>query len=118
MIVEKPWGFERIIEKNGTYVVKELVVNPGHRLSLQYHEKKLETMMLVSGDALLQLESEKEQGKMVNFRMRPFVPYLIQVGQTHRLIADGKERARVVEVSTTELEDVVRLEDDYNRLDS
>lgn len=40
MIVEKPWGFERIIEKNGTYVVKELVVNPGHRLSLQYHEKK------------------------------------------------------------------------------
>lgn len=116
MIVEKPWGYERIIEKNATYVVKELVVNPGHRLSLQYHEKKKETMMLVAGDALLQLESETEKGKLVNFRMRPFIPYYIQVGQTHRLISDGLDRARVVEVSTTELDDIVRLEDDYKRI--
>lgn len=110
MIIEKPWGYERIIEKNGTYVVKELVVNPGHRLSLQYHERKIETMFMVYGSAKLELSGKSH-------RMIPFSPYLITPGQEHRLINDGTERVRVVEVSTTELEDVVRLEDDYKRVE-
>jgi mannose-6-phosphate isomerase len=109
MIVEKPWGYERIIEKNDTYVVKELVVNPGHRLSLQYHERKVETMFIVSGSAKLELSGKSH-------RMIAFNPYLIAAGQEHRLINDGTERVRVVEVSTPQLDDIVRLEDDYKRI--
>jgi mannose-6-phosphate isomerase-like protein (cupin superfamily) len=106
-IINKPWGHERIIENNDLYVVKEIFVRAGRRLSLQYHKKKIETLFLVAGDGYF------SNGK--NFH-RPilFKPIFVASKATHRIGA-GKHDALWVEVSTTELDDVVRLEDDYGR---
>ena len=96
------------------HVVAHLRV--GARLSLQYHQRKHETMMLVSGSAELMLQDGV--GIRSYYRMNPGEPYVIAPGTVHRL--GGKaygdsDGALVLEVSTPELEDVVRLEDDYGR---
>jgi mannose-6-phosphate isomerase len=114
--IEKPWGWEEILERNERYVIKHIFVRTGARLSLQYHERKHETMMLVSGSAELMLRDGA--GIDSYYRMQPGEPYVIAPGTVHRLggkafgDADG---ALVLEVSTPELDDVVRLEDDYGR---
>jgi mannose-6-phosphate isomerase-like protein (cupin superfamily) len=54
--IEKPWGHEEILEKTDKYVVKKLFVKAGRKLSYQYHNDKLETMFLLSGDAILILD--------------------------------------------------------------
>ena len=54
-VIEKPWGHERIIELNDAYCIKHLVIRPGHRLSKQYHERKRETLLLLSGGATVTL---------------------------------------------------------------
>jgi mannose-6-phosphate isomerase-like protein (cupin superfamily) len=110
-IIKKPWGHERIIENNGLYVVKELYVRSGCKLSLQYHKRKIETLFLVAGDGFIQF---KEHGKLVFFAPMKFVPKFVGRRCIHRLGAGGHD-ALFVEVSTTELDDVVRLEDDYGR---
>jgi len=112
-IIDKPWGHERIIQNNGLYVVKEIFVKAGHRLSLQYHEKKIETLFLVAGDGYI---SYKENGSRLGFfRPQDMVPKFIGRKMVHKIGA-GKNDALFVEVSTTELDDVVRLEDDYGRV--
>jgi len=107
-VIHKPWGYERIISKTDRYVVKEIYVKSGCRLSKQYHEKKTETMFLVSGCAILLRES-------VKYKMKELVPYLIAPLMVHRLEAPPTSDALIVEISSTELEDVVRMEDDYGR---
>jgi len=107
-LIQKPWGHERIIAKTDKYVVKEIFVREGCRLSKQYHKEKVETMFLVHGAVTLLREG-------VMYLMKPMVPYLIAPLMAHRLIANQKSDALIVEVSSTELEDVVRLEDDYGR---
>jgi len=110
-IIKKPWGHERIIENNGLYIVKELYVRSGCKLSLQYHKRKIETLFLVAGDGFMQLE---ERGRLVFFTPMKFVPKFIGRRQVHRLGAGGHD-ALFIEVSTPELSDIVRLEDDYGR---
>ena len=83
----------------------------GRRLSLQYHEKKIETLFLVAGDGFIET---KKKGSSTFSRPFEFVPKFIGRGTVHRIGA-GKNDALFVEVSTTELEDVVRIEDDYGR---
>jgi len=106
-IVEKPWGHEEWLVVNDHYVMKKLVVNPGQKLSLQYHERKMETMYCVKGTGQLQME-----GKFIPMLAGVF--YTINPGEIHRLVA-GKHKLVIIECSTPELEDVVRLEDDYFR---
>ena len=110
-IINKPWGHEKIVEKNDLYVVKELYVRSGHKLSLQYHNKKIETLFLVAGDGYIQY---KERGKLVFHRPHDLVPKFIGRKMVHRIGA-GKRDALFVEVSSIELDDLVRLEDDYVR---
>jgi len=110
-IINKPWGHERIIENNGLYVVKELYIKAGHKLSLQYHKKKIETLFLVAGDGFIEY---KQGDRLTFFRPENLVPKFIGRKMIHRLGAGGHD-ALFVEVSTTELDDVVRLEDDYGR---
>ncbi len=105
-MTQKPWGHERILTKTNSYVVKEIFVKAGHRLSEQYHKKKTETMFLVSGNCLIHM------GKN-SFNPPKLAPVHIPPKTIHRLEAIGD--CLVVEVSSTELDDVVRLEDDYNR---
>jgi mannose-6-phosphate isomerase-like protein (cupin superfamily) len=110
--VDKPWGYELIWALTEDYCGKLLFVRAGHALSLQYHERKDEAWYVHEGRASLELgvvgENDveaQEIGPGDCFRFRP--------GTIHRLHAH--EDTLIVEVSTPDLDDVVRLEDDYGR---
>ena len=109
--VEKPWGHEEIWAETDTYVGKILVIRAGHRLSLQHHEVKEETIRLQSG--LMALELENEAGEMVLYEVKPGESHHIFPGRKHRMAAI--EDCEVLEVSTPHLQDVVRHSDDYGR---
>jgi len=110
--VEKPWGYELIWVETDRYVGKVLHIEAGHRLSLQYHEVKDEALLQQTGEMDLLLEND--QGQLFNRRMRPGDSVHIVAGRKHRMTAVTD--CDVVEVSTPELDDVVRLEDDYSRV--
>lgn len=109
--VEKPWGFELIWAKTDGYVGKILHINQGHRLSLQYHRVKEETILLYSGK--MNFVFENESGVMEEIILKAGESHHIPVGRKHRMIA--LEDCEVFEVSTPQLDDVVRLEDGYGR---
>ena len=110
--IEKPWGYELIFAHTSRYVGKILHVNAGQALSLQYHEVKDETLYLREGEVHLVVE---EDGQMVEQVMRAGDSYHIQPFTKHRMVA-GPEGCDIIEVSTPELDDVVRLEDRYGRV--
>jgi mannose-6-phosphate isomerase len=107
---EKPWGFEILFAQTSNYAGKLIFVKKGYRLSLQYHEKKDETMYLYKGKALLEIEDD---GQMVPIMLEPGQSIRTPPNTKHRLKAI--EDSTIFEVSTPELDDVVRLEDDYGR---
>ena len=107
-IIEKPWGYERILEQNEHYVVKLLHLDPRSRTSLQYHKKKHETLILTSGMAYLTRDGLQEP-------MLIGEPVVLAPTMHHRF-GTGELAADLIEVSTPELDDVVRLEDDYGRV--
>jgi mannose-6-phosphate isomerase-like protein (cupin superfamily) len=109
--VEKPWGHERIWAHTDRYVGKLLVIETGKRLSLQYHRIKDETILVLRG--VLRLELEDDSGALVAHELGPGEHRRIPTGRRHRFSAI--ERAELVEVSTPELDDVVRIEDDFGR---
>jgi mannose-6-phosphate isomerase len=108
--VEKPWGYELIWARTDRYAGKVLCIRAGHALSLQFHRRKDEVIHLWQGEMLLEVE---EKGKLVARDMRAGESYHIKPGVKHRMTA-GID-CLVLEVSTSELEDVVRLEDRYGR---
>jgi mannose-6-phosphate isomerase-like protein (cupin superfamily) len=109
--VEKPWGYELHWAKTDRYVGKLIHVNAGHALSLQYHNRKDETIYLHSGRLLFEIG---EQGRALASReMRPGDRVHITPRTVHRMTA--LEDSDIFEVSTPELDDVVRLEDRYGR---
>jgi mannose-6-phosphate isomerase-like protein (cupin superfamily) len=109
--VDKPWGYELIFAHTDRYVGKILHVNAGEALSLQYHEIKDETLYLAQGEIELVVE---EDGRLVSTVLRDGDSYHITPGTRHRMVA-GAQGCDIVEVSTPELHDVVRLEDRYGR---
>lgn len=109
--VDKPWGYELILAHTDRYAGKILHVNAGEALSLQYHELKEETLYLLSGEYELVVE---EDGEMVHRTMREGDCYHIPANTKHRMVA-GPEGCDIIEVSTPELDDVVRIEDRYGR---
>jgi len=111
--VEKPWGYELIWAKTKDYVGKVLHINKGHRLSLQYHRTKEETLYLQTG--IMTLMFEDQDGTMIEVTMKPGDAHHIPVGRKHRMIA--VEDCDVFEVSTPQLDDVVRIEDGYGRVE-
>ncbi len=108
--VEKPWGYEIIIAWTERYVGKILFIRSGHSLSLQYHKIKDETIYVVSGAMDFEVE---EDGGMKTRKLGPGNPYHIRPGVKHRMRA--VEDCTIFEVSTPELDDVVRLQDLYGR---
>jgi len=108
--VDKPWGFELIWAHTDKYVGKILFIKAGEALSLQYHRVKDETIYLFSGEIDLLLE---EEGELKEHRVLPGDTYRILPGIKHRMIA--VEDSEILEASTHELDDVVRLEDRYMR---
>lgn len=107
----KPWGFELLFAHTPKYAGKVIFVKKGHRLSLQYHEKKDETMYFYQGKALLEIEGS--DGRMVPIEVQSGQCISIPPRTRHRLQAI--EDTTLFEVSTPELDDVVRVEDDYGR---
>ena len=110
-VVSKPWGHELIWAKTDRYVGKILHVKAGEALSLQYHRVKDETVMVLSGRLRFEFFAEGEAPS--SRELAPREPFHVTPGLRHRMIA--VEDTDVLEVSTTELDDVVRLEDRYGR---
>ncbi len=108
--VDKPWGHELIWAETPRYVGKLLHIQAGHRLSRQYHRVKEETLLIQSGEMELEIgpQDAVEKRRMIKGDVFHVVP-----GTIHRMIAVTD--VDVIEVSTPELDDVVRLEDVYGR---
>ncbi|MCE9578423.1 MAG: cupin [Deltaproteobacteria bacterium] len=109
--VPKPWGHELLWAKTDRYVGKILHIKAGEALSLQYHQVKDETLMVLSGRLQLQYFAEGETPRLRELAVRE--PFHVTPGMRHRMIA--LEDTDVLEVSTPELDDVVRLDDRYGR---
>jgi mannose-6-phosphate isomerase-like protein (cupin superfamily) len=109
--VDKPWGHELIWAATERYVGKVLVIEAGERLSLQLHRVKDESILVIAGR--LRLHLDDEAGAMRTMELGPGDHRRIPTGRRHRF--EAIERVELIEVSTPELGDVVRLEDDYGR---
>jgi mannose-6-phosphate isomerase len=109
--VEKPWGWELVWAEAGDYVGKLLFVRAGESLSLQYHQVKDESWLVQEGRAKLELG--EVGGELETFEIGPGDAYRFRPGTVHRVTA--LEDTLVVEVSTPQLTDVVRLADKYGR---
>ena len=105
--IEKPWGYEDILETNSKYTVKKLLMKKGHQCSYQYHEKKMETIICLSG--ILHIVGENNDKIL-----KPGEVITIKPFEKQRIRAVEKN-ALYLECSTSELDDVVRIKDDYGR---
>jgi mannose-6-phosphate isomerase len=109
--VEKPWGYELRWGVTDRYAGKILHVNKGEALSLQYHERKDEFQYVMSG--AVDIELGDGDGALTSYRLKAGDTLHITPGTRHRLTA--LEDTDIFEVSTPEVDDVVRLEDRYGR---
>lgn len=109
--VPKPWGEELIWALTDRYCGKVITIETGRRLSLQYHERKDEAIFVTSGRLRLLLENDRGEDEIRE--LGPGEGAHVPVGRRHRY--EAIERVELVEVSTPELDDVVRIEDDFGR---
>ena len=110
MIINKPWGHEEIWAETDKYVGKILRINKGHQLSRQYHKVKDESIYVLKGLLILELGED------------PIEVKILKEGENYRITPNTVHRFRslydpvtLVEISTPEIDDVVRLQDDYGR---
>jgi len=110
--VPKPWGHEQIWAETNGYVGKRMFIQPGARMSLQYHNQKEETVFVLSGT--LRIWSSEMEDDYID--LPPGGIYHVHPKQVHRFgCPHGKYGTSIMEVSTPFLEDVIRLADDYSR---
>ncbi|MDQ6691999.1 MAG: cupin domain-containing protein [Candidatus Dormibacteraeota bacterium] len=109
--VDKPWGYEDRWAITDRYLGKILHVNAGQALSLQYHNQKDECILVVSGE--MDFEMDDESGELTTARLREGDTVHVTPGRRHRMTAVSD--VDIFEVSTPEIDDVVRLEDRYGR---
>jgi mannose-6-phosphate isomerase len=110
--IEKPWGYElHWAPANKPYLGKVEHINAGARMSLQIHDQKQESWLLISGRAKVIWDDEK--GNLIETEMQKGVGYSCSIGQRHRLC--GITDCDIVEVSTPEIGTTWRLDDDYKR---
>ena len=110
-VVSKPWGAEFIWALTDRYCGKVITIETGRRLSLQYHEQKDEAILVTRG--LLRLHLEGDDGTMSMRELGPGDSAHVAVGRRHRY--EAIEQVELVEVSTPEIGDVIRVEDDFGR---
>ena len=108
--VDKPWGYELIWAATDRYVGKVLHIEPGHVLSLQYHEKKDETIHCLKGEIIFRVQ---EDGELQERKMGEGESYHITPNTIHQM--EAVQPTDLLEASTPELDDVVRIEDRYGR---
>jgi len=105
-IVKKPWGYEKWIAITDRYVLKEIFMRTGFRSSLQYHKVKEETNYVLSGKGILHCGD----GRLV---LEKGVSFHIFPNEVHRV--EAATDLTMIEASTPEVDDIVRVQDDYNR---
>jgi len=115
-IVDKPWGHEELwAQSSRGYVGKILFIKKGHRLSRQYHRVKEETVMVLEGILICEAGPYFDGDTIHSYVMHPGDIFHVAAGTIHRFGAEEGD-VRLVEVSSAEIEDIVRLEDDYKRI--
>lgn len=112
-VVYKPWGKEEWLELNDSYCYKRIYINAGYKTSFQYHNKKKETNYIISGSAEVWLENDK--GEIEKKIMRSGDFFNVLPPRKHRVIA--LTDIVLQEVSTPEVDDVVRIDDEFDRKD-
>ena len=110
-IIEKPWGREEVIEINDRYMMKKLTMWKGHRCSLQFHNVKRETIYVLSGH--LRIYAGPNQDNLGSKVYTAGETITLVPGIVHRM--EAVEDSVYLEASTPEMDDVVRLSDDYRR---
>ncbi len=110
-IIEKPWGKEEVIEINDHYMMKKLTMLKGHRCSLQYHKVKQETLYVLSGQLRIYYGPSQEKLQSRVFSCGETITLIPRI--VHRM--EAVEDSVYLEASTPEMDDVVRLVDDYHR---
>ena len=111
-LVEKPWGYELIWARTDRYAGKILHIQKGHALSYQYHRSKDETVYVLSGQLELEV-ADSDDGPHRLLSLKAGEGFRITPGLRHRITAI--ETCNVLEASTAELDDVVRIDDRYGR---
>jgi mannose-6-phosphate isomerase len=111
-IVPKPWGHETIWAHTDRYVGKVLHINAGHALSVQYHNRKDETIHLLSGEMIYRVRVG-DGDALVDVHLRAGESYRNVPGMVHQM--EAVTDCDVLEASTPDLDDVVRLSDRYGR---
>ncbi len=111
--VEKPWGHEEWLSVTERYALKLLHLTKGARFSLQYHEKKEESQHLLSGHLRVTLGRKEKPEELETSDFLPGETLHITPGIIHQV--EALEDSVIIEASTPELLDVVRLKDDYGR---
>ena len=109
--ITKPWGYEEIFAHTDYYVGKFLFIEKGHKLSRQYHKLKDETIYVLEGELLLEIGVSD---KITSMKLTQGDCFHVEPETVHRFCA-SYGAVKLLEVSTPELNDVVRLEDDYGR---
>ena len=110
-VIKKPWGKEKVVEINQRYMMKKLTMWKGERCSLQYHTVKQETIYVLSGRLRILTGADKDD--LDQHVYGPDTYTTILPGIVHRM--EAVEDCVYLEASTPEMEDVVRLQDDYQR---
>jgi len=111
--VEKPWGHELIWARTDRYVGKILHIEPGHVLSLQYHNRKDESIYVLTGEIILRLQAGQGDA-LSERRLRAGAAFHIQPRLIHQF--EAVQASDLLEASTPEIDDVVRLKDRYGRV--
>ena len=111
-LVPKPWGHETIWARSERYVGKILHINAGHELSVQYHNRKDETIYLLSGVIVYRVQREGDD-ILDDVQLKVGESFRITPGTIHQMVAVTD--CDVLEVSTPEVDDIVRLSDKYGR---
>lgn len=109
---ERPWGTYTVLDEHNGYKIKRIEVKPGQRLSLQMHHHRSEHWIVVSGTAKVTCDGRES---IVNINESTFIP----LGMNHRLENPGVIPLTIIEVQSGEYlgeDDIVRFEDDYNRI--
>ncbi len=109
--IDKPWGYELIWARTDRYVGKILHIEPGHLLSLQYHEVKDETIFVLTGEIIFRVQIDDE---LTERRMKEGESYHVTPGTIHQM--EAIVTTDLLEASTPELDDVVRIKDRYGRV--
>ena len=108
---ERPWGRYFVLDDNPGYKIKRIEVNPKARLSYQYHKKRSETWVVIQGEGVVTIE-----GKNKNISKGDTI--IIPITSKHRIENIGNDKLIFIEVQTGEYfgeDDIIRIEDDYNR---